>query len=132
MSAEMAVQAAVVAALRAALGPDVAGVFDGPPPGVAHPYVAIEDGQSADWSTKTGRGREHRLAIRLADDGASAARLHGLIARGVAAIEAIPADLPGHRIASLTFLRQRVARTARGPWAGVIEFRIRTAQQTEA
>ncbi|MEH3108099.1 MAG: DUF3168 domain-containing protein [Sphingomonas fennica] len=132
MSAEMAVQAAVVAALRAALGGDVSGVFDGPPARAACPYVAIDDGQSGDWSSKTGRGREHRLAIRLADDGTSAARLHGLIARSVTAIEAIPQALPGHRIASLVFLRQRVARTARGPWAGLIEFRIRTAEQTEA
>lgn len=132
MTAEMAVQAALVAALRTALGSDVTGVFDGPPAGARLPYAAIDDGQSIDWSTKTGRGREHRVAIRLVDDGTSAARLHGLVARSVAAIEAIPQALPGHRIASLVFLRQRVARTARGPWAGSIEFRIRTAEQTEA
>lgn len=121
----MAVQAAMVAALAEALGGDVSGVFDGVPADAAFPFVSIEEGGSADWSFKGARGREQRFVVVLRDDGASAARLHGLMDRAEFAIAGVSGDLGACRVASVAFLRGRVVRPARGPWAGVIEFRVR-------
>lgn len=128
MSAAAAVQAALVAALAGHAGLAGVGIYDGPPARAPYPYVAIGEGASGDWSHKTGRGREHRIAITLWDDGASAARLHGLMAAAEDAIEAMPAALDGHRIASLVFLRARVTRDPDGPWAGTVEYRVRTLE----
>lgn len=130
MSAAQAVQAGLVAALNghAPLASMISGVFDGPPARAAYPYVAIGDGVTADWSHKNGRGREHRLAITIWDDGASAARLHGLMAEAETAIEGMSRELDGHRVISLVFLRSRMARDADGPWAGLIEYRARTLE----
>lgn len=128
--AAQAVQAALVTALAGhpPLADEVSGVFDGPPARSPFPYVAIGGGASGDWSHKTGRGREHRLAVTLWDDGDGPARLHRLMAAAEDAIEAIDPDLDGHRIVSIAFLRSRVLRDADGPWAGIVEYRVRTLQ----
>jgi hypothetical protein len=128
MSAASALQSALVGALKghAPLMNIASGVFDGPPARAAFPYVAIGEGVSGDWSSKTTKGREHRLAIIVWDDGQSAARLHGVMAEAEAAIEAMPGELDGHRVASLSFVRSRVRRDPAGPWAGVVEYRVRT------
>lgn len=125
-----AVQAAIVAALRGhpPLAETIGGVFDGPPAQADFPYVSIGGGVTADWSHKTGRGREHRLAVTVWDDGDSAARLHRLMAEAEDAIEGAAAAIDGHRIVSLVFLRSRVLRDADGPWAGIIEYRARTLE----
>jgi len=125
-----AVQAALVASLEnhSTLAAEISGVFDGPPPRAAFPYVAIGGGASADWSTKSARGREHRVAVTLWDDGDSPARLHRLIAAAEDAIEAMDPELDGHRIVSVAFLRSRVVRDPDGPWAGIVEYRVRTLE----
>jgi hypothetical protein len=120
-----AVQTALVAALGAL---EVSGVFDGAPARAAYPYAVIGEAVSSDWSHKSGRGREHRLAVTIWDDGASAARLHGLMADAEDAIEGMARDLGGHRVVSLVFLRSRIVRDADGPWAGLIEYRARTLE----
>ena len=125
-----AVQAALVAALagHAALADVVGGIFDGPPAQADYPYVAIGGGATGDWSHKTGRGREHRLAVTIWDDGDRPSRLHRLMAEAEDAIEGIDPVFDGHRIASLVFLRSRVIRDADGPWAGIVEYRARTLE----
>lgn len=130
MSAESELQAALVAALSDADGLSgvATGVFDAPPARAAFPYVVIGDGIAFDWSHKTGRGREHRLAVNIWDDAGRAARLHALIAATEAAIEAIPPALPGSRIVSLVLVRSRILRTPGGPWAGLVEYRARTLE----
>lgn len=130
MSAAMALQAALVTALRAADGIAgvVSGVFDGPPARAAFPYLAIGEGTSFDWSHKTGRGREHRIALIVWDEAERSARLQALLAAAGAAIEALPRDLPGHRIASLVFVRERIARDPIGPLMGLAEYRVRTLE----
>lgn len=120
-------QAALVNALEThpALSDVLTGVFDGPPPHAAHPYVSIADGLVSDWSTKTATGREIRLALTIWDDGEEAARLHDLIGDVEDAVAALPRDLAGWRIASCVFLRSMVARDPAGPWAGLVEYRVR-------
>ena len=120
-------QAAAIAALSAhpVLTTQLSGIYDGPPPRAAFPYVAITDGLTSDWSTKTTTGREIRLAFTVWDDGEVATRLADLMGHVDDAILAIPRDLPGWRIASLMFLRSIVVRDAAGPWAGLVEHRVR-------
>lgn len=120
-------QAAAVSALAAhpVLGDNVTGIYDGPPPRAAFPYISINDGLSTDWSTKTATGREIRLALSIWDDGEEATRLSSLMHHSEDAIAALPRDLPGWRIASLVFLRSMVVRDPAGPWAGLVEHRVR-------
>ena len=125
-----AVQAAVIAALQghAPIAGVVSGIYDGPPVRAAWPYLVIEYGSTSDWSHKSGRGREHRIGITIWDDGDSPARLHRLMAEAEMAIEGGARDLDGHRIASLVFLRSRVVRDVDGPWAGFVQYRVRTLE----
>jgi hypothetical protein len=119
---------AVQAALVTALGTMAIDVFDGPPVRAAYPYAAIGDAVASDWSTKTARGREVRIAVTIWDDGERPARLHGLMADAEDAIETLARDLDGWRVASLALLRARIVRDADGPWAGLIEYRVRVME----
>lgn len=126
-SAMHALQAAAVSALAAhpVLADALTGIYDGPPPRAVFPYVAINDGIASDWSTKTGVGREIRLALTVWDDGESATRLSNLMSHVEDAVLAIPRDLTDWRIASLVFVRSMVVRDPAGPWAGLVEHRVR-------
>lgn len=121
------VQAALVTALQAhpALADGLSGIYDGPPPRAAFPYVAIGDGLVSDWSTKTATGRELRVALTVWDDGEEPARLQDLMGHVEDAVAALPRDLTGWRVASIVFLRSLVARDPAGPWAGLVEYRLR-------
>ena len=125
--AVQAVQAAAVAALLAhpVLAAQLTGIYDGPPPRAAFPYVAVTDGVVSDWSTKTQQGREIRLAFTVWEDGEAATRLADLMGHVDDALSAMPRDVPGWRIASLVFLRSMVVRDPAGPWAGLVEHRVR-------
>ena len=120
-------QAAAVAALSAhpVLKAQLSGIYDGPPTRAAFPYASVTDGLTSDWGTKTKPGREIRLAFTVWDDGEAASRLADLMGHVDDAILAIPRDLPGWRIASLVFLRSIVVRDPAGPWAGLVEHRVR-------
>lgn len=120
-------QIAMVAALQAhpALAATLTGVYDGPPVRAAFPYISISDGLVSDWSTKTDVGREIRVAVTVWDDGEMASRLHDLMGHSEDAIAALPSDISGWRVASLVFLRSLVARDPQGPWAGLVEYRVR-------
>jgi hypothetical protein len=120
-------QAAVIAALSAhpVLHTELTGIYDGPPPRAAFPYVSVTDGLVTDWGTKTHQGREIRLALTVWDDGESATRLANLMGHVGDAVMAVPRDLPGWRIASLVFVRSIVVRDPAGPWAGLVEHRVR-------
>ena len=125
--AVQALQAAAVAALSAhpVLAAQLTGIYDGPPPRADFPYVAVTDGLVSDWGTKTQQGREIRLAFTVWDDGEAASRLADLMGHVDDALVAIPRDLPGWRIASFVFLRSIVLRDPAGPWAGLVEHRVR-------
>ena len=125
--AVFAVQTAAVAALQAhpVLSMQLSGIYDGPPPRASFPYISVAEGLVSDWSTKTGIGREIRLALTVWDDGEEASRLHILMGHAEDAVAAMARDLPGWRVASNVFLRSLVVRDAAGPWAGLVEFRVR-------
>jgi hypothetical protein len=120
-------QAVVVAALEAhpVIATAYCGVFDGPGPRAAYPYISINNGSVADWSTKTAKGREIALMLTVWDDGEDAERLQNVMQAVEDAVASIPRDMPGWRVASLVFLRSRIVRDADGPWAGLVDHRIR-------
>jgi hypothetical protein len=124
-------QAAAVSALDAhpVLAAELTGIYDGTPPRAAFPYISVADGLTSDWSTKTEKGREIRLALTVWDDGEEASRLSSLMGHVEDAIAAMPRDLPGWRIASLVYLRSLISRDPAGPWAGLVEHRIRLLAQ---
>lgn len=129
MSAALELQIAAVAALRAAAGiAGTAQVHDGAPADAALPYLVFGDGLSFDWSTKTHVGREHRLIVLVWDEAGRTARLQGLVAAAEGALAALPKLLPGHRVVSNVAVRSRIVRERQGPWAGLVEQRVRTME----
>ena len=127
MSAEGVLHAALVAALRGAgdFGGVLNGVFEGPAVRASAPYAEVQPLVAVDWSTKDRAGRELRPAVTIRDAGETPARLHALIGAACAAIEAMPRDLDGWRVASLVFARSRMLAEAPGRWAAVVEYRVR-------
>lgn len=127
MSAAIAVQQALVAALNVDAGVSAiaTGVFDGAPAEQPLPYVAVGDGQTSDWSTKTEAGREVRVVLAVVDDGEMPSRLHRLIAACEAAVESMARVTDGWRVASVTLVRSRVVRERAGRWVGWLEYRVR-------
>ena len=130
MSADAAMQAALVAALEghAGLAASVNGVFVGRPARATPPWIEIGETIGGDWSSKTERGRELRVALIVRDEGEGPARLHGVMRDVEAAVEGMARDLDGWRVASLTFLRSRVLRAGDGSWTGVVEYRFRVME----
>jgi hypothetical protein len=128
--AVIAVQKGAVAAMQAhaPLAEAVSGIFDGPPAGMCFPYVAMAESPCVDWSHTSGRGREIRLAVTVWDDGRQASRLHELMREVEAAVEGMAVALDGWRVVGLQFLRSRVVRDANGPWAGLVEYRVRVLE----
>ncbi|KQN39747.1 hypothetical protein ASG37_07560 [Sphingomonas sp. Leaf407] len=116
-------QAMLVARVRAAI-PEVA-VFDAPPVRGLRPYVLIDTPALSDWGTKDAAGREGRVVVQAFDTGERPERLRDLAARVEAAVLGAPAELAGWRVASLVFLRGRLAREGEGRWVAVAEFRVR-------
>ncbi len=124
-----AVQTAIVAQIRAA--PKLAaltGVYDSPPARAPFPYAVISTTSATDWSTKTETGREIRLGLTIWEEGGQTARLQMLMADAEAAMANLPRNLDGWRIISLTLARSLIARDPSGPWAGLIDHRIRLFQ----
>ena len=122
MSASFAVQRALFAALADIGCP----VFDGVPVEASLPYVTLGPDVVADWSHKTGPGREHRVTLSVWDDGPGTAALKVRLAAVEAAVLGVTGSRDGHRIASVLFVRSFVARDPEGPSRGIVEFRIRT------
>ena len=132
MSAEVAVWAAIFAALRsdAALMALVHGVHDGAPGRAATPHAYVGECLGADWGGKDVEGRELRLTIGLAVAEETPARLAAMIARVDPAIGAAGmAD--GWRIVSARLLRSRVAREGGGApgWRAVVDYRVRAVRE---
>ncbi|WP_242183882.1 DUF3168 domain-containing protein [Sphingomonas sp. CARO-RG-8B-R24-01] len=123
MSAERTLQAAALAALRAVAG--LNGVFLGPPVRATAPFAELGDLIAIDWSTKDLAGREIRLMVTLRDAAEGPGRIETLAAGVVAAIEAIPRDLPGWRLASVVLARLRITGGSPGQWSASVDYRIR-------
>ncbi|MES2986893.1 MAG: DUF3168 domain-containing protein [Pseudomonadota bacterium] len=127
MSVQGILQAALLAALEghAGVADAVTGIFDAPPVRSARPFAVIDEALLADWGTKDLAGREGRFAVRVLDVGERPVRLRVIAGAVEDAVEAMPRMLgSGWAVASLVFVRSRIARDGEG-WASVSEFRVR-------
>lgn len=119
MSAGGALQSAIASSLAG--NAELSGVFDGPPARAAYPYVALDATTEADWSHKSGTGREVMVAITVWDD--QPVRLHGLADKVEAALDGLAVD--GWQLVTMRLVRRRVVRDVAGPWAAAIDYRAR-------
>jgi hypothetical protein len=124
VSAREALVAAIVARLEATFSG--AAVFDAPPMRMAHPYAVVEEPVLADWSSKSWRGHEARIAVTIRDEGERPVRLRALLAQAEEAVAGLPRTLDGGwRTASVTPLRSRLVRSGGRGWLGQAEFTVR-------
>lgn len=124
MSASLAVQKMLMAVLADL--PGVTGIFDGPSVDAAPPYAVIGSDLVTDWSTKTERGHEHRLAVNIWDAGPGAAAVKALLGGVEARVLGMSGSVDGHRLVSSLLLRTLVLTDAEGWTQGIAEFRVRT------
>ena len=92
------------------------------------PWLALVASASIDWSTKSHAGREVRVALELrlhADDPATGEDIAALVDTRVLAL---PADQPGFRVVSASFLRGQAERRARNVRAILREYRFRVLE----
>ena len=133
MSAEVAVRAAVIAALRgdAALMAGINALFDGEPVRATMPYGVVGECMGAEWGGKELEGREVRLTIALLDGGEAPGKLAGWMAR-VDAVMAGVADAGDEwRIVTARLVRSRLSRVNRQPmsgWQAVMDYRVRAVR----
>ena len=119
MSAGGALQSAIASALAGST--ELTGVFDGPPPRAAYPYVALDATTESDWSHKSGAGREVMVAITVWDD--QPVRLHAMADEVESALDGLAVD--GWKLVTMRLVRRRVVRDVAGPWAAAIDYRAR-------
>ncbi len=133
MSAEGAIRAAVVAALRedAALTALVNGIHDGAQVQASEPYIQVTECVGTEWGAKGLEGREVRLSLALFDKGETPGAIAAMLGRVEAAMRGVDGSArEGWRIVGMRFVRSRVARTAPsqrrdGGWQGVADYRVR-------
>lgn len=89
------------------------------------PWLGIAASASTDWSTKTQRGREVRVALELQTRGDGAAETSAIAAQIEERIESLPRQHSGLSIANTTFLRARAEQRPRNTRAVLIEYRFR-------
>ena len=118
-----ALQQAAMSALAGVAG--IGRAYDAPPLQAAIPYALVEADLEADWSHKTGIGKEVRLAVTLFDKGERPVRLRRAAAEAEAAIAPLGGDVGGWLLVSIRYLRTRIVAEPRIGWAAVIEFRAR-------
>ena len=89
------------------------------------PSLAIAASAAADWSTKTARGREVRIALELSDRNDDANRTASLASRIEHRIATLPAVQQNFRLAVTQFLRSRTERRPRNMRAVLLEYRFK-------
>ncbi|MEY2882605.1 MAG: hypothetical protein RL490_329 [Pseudomonadota bacterium] len=124
MSASLTLQEMLVAALSDV--PGISGIYDGPPPDALPPYLVLGADLVTDWSTKTERGHEHRIAINAWAPGPGAAVVKPILGAIEARLVALAGVRDGLAVVSTQLLRTLVLTDAEGWTQGIIEFRVRT------
>lgn len=126
---ELAFRAAVVAWLAAdpTLADGLNAIVEEAPIKTALPWLALTASASTDWSNKSGRGRDIRVALELNYRGYQQLAETDLIGAIEARMESLPADqsASGFQIASLTFLKARAEQRGEALRSLVLEYRAR-------
>ncbi len=124
---EVPLRAALVGWLAAdpVLAAELNAVAEEAPARAALPWLALAASASADWSTKTHRGREVRVALELhcRGDRPDAA---ALLANAIEArVESLPRGQCGFAVAGIQFLRARAEQRPGNARAVLLEYRFR-------
>lgn len=126
---ELAFRAAVIDWLAAdpVLAAGLNAIVEEAPIRAALPWLALTASASTDWSNKSSRGREIRVALELNYRGYEQLAEAGLMAAIEARMESLPADQSavGIQIASLTFLKARAEQRGEALRVLVLEYRAR-------
>lgn len=124
---EIALRAALLDWLTgdAQLAAGLNAIVEEAPTRTALPWLAVAASASADWSAKDRLGREVRVALELHCRGDSPATAGALTAAIEARIAALPAQQPGFRVVTSTFLRGRAEQRPANTRAVLIEYRFR-------
>lgn len=107
------------------LAAELNGIAEEAPARTALPWLALAASASADWSTKTARGREVRLALELHCRGDRADTAALLIDRIETRVESLPPEQCGFAVASVQFLRARAEQRPSNTRAILLEYRFR-------
>lgn len=124
---EIALRAALLDHLSAApaLANQVNAISEEAPLRTSLPWLAIVASASADWSHKTGEGREVRVAVELQVRGDDPATAATLVRDIEAAIVSLPPDQPTFRVVGIQFLRARTEQRGGTVRAVLLEYRFR-------
>ena len=124
---EIALRSALIGWLASdtALSAQLNAVVEEAPSRTALPWLAIAASASADWSTKSGTGREVRVALELHCRGDAPDTAAALVAAIESRIAALPTAQSGWHIASIQFLRARAEQRAANTRAVLLEYRFR-------
>jgi hypothetical protein len=102
-------------------------VYDVPPRGIAFPYVTMGEARSADFSTSTEPGEEHRLTLHAWSRQGGHREAHLVVAALTQALDDAPLTLDGHALVNLRFSLADVRREADGrTYHGLVRFRAVT------
>lgn len=126
---ELAFRAVVVGWLAAdpTLAAGLNAIVEEAPIRTALPWLALTASASTDWSNKSCRGRDIRVALELNYRGYEQLAEASLISAIEARMESLPADqsAAGFRIASLTFVKARAEQRGEALRVLVLEYRAR-------
>ena len=124
---EIALRAALIDWLSAdpPLAEELNAVTEEAPLRTALPWLAIAASASTDWSSKSGPGREVRVALELHCRGDAPETAAALVAAIEARIGDLPRDRPGCRIVTSQFLRARTEQRGESRRAILLEYRFR-------
>lgn len=87
-------------------------IHDEVPRALEPPCIATGEGSVADWSTSSDRGHEHRLSLSIWSKEGGAREALAIANTVIAALEAMPAALDGHRLVNLVAVATDVRREA--------------------
>lgn len=94
------------------------------PPAASPPHCAIAASASADWSHKTGRGREVRIALEIVDRGDDPANIRAIADRIEQRVATLAPQQDGFRVVVTQFLRSRAERRRSTVRAVLLEYRF--------
>lgn len=124
---EIALRAALIDWLSAdpALSGQLNAIVEEAPLRTSLPWLAIVASASADWSYKTGEGREVRVALELNCRGDAPDAAGDLVAAIEARVSSMPAAQSGFVIVTNQFLRARAEQRSEATRAILLEYRFR-------
>ena len=124
---ESLLRAALLDWLRAdpALTNELNSIAEEAPVTAVPPWLGLVASASVDWSTKTRKGREVRLALELHSRGDDPATATAVVQAIEDRVEVLPHIQPDFEVASVTFLRARAEQRSGNRRAILLEYRFR-------